>query len=84
MRAGVVEILEDGQTEGRGRFEFVALPRVGEEMALHTEAGTRMFQVVRVGHVPVNADPQTSAAETAFELEPDALVYVEAGRQNYP
>jgi hypothetical protein len=84
MRAGVVEIMEDGRTEGRGRFEFVALPRVGEEMAIHTETGTRMFQVVRVGHVPVNADPQTEASEMALEIEPDALVYVEAGWRDKP
>jgi hypothetical protein len=38
-----------------------------------------MFQVVRVGHVPVNADPQTEASEMALQIEPDALVYVEAG-----
>ena len=73
-----------GELKGAGASSSGALPRVGEEMALHTETGTRMFQVVRVGHVPVTADPQTETSEMALEIEPDALVYVEAGWRDKP
>lgn len=54
IEARVVEVLRDGDTQGRGNYEFLSIPSPGDRVILTAPAGDLdIMKVLYVEHSPV-------------------------------
>jgi hypothetical protein len=76
-RALVVEIMKSDQDKGRGTFDFVELPRLGDRVLLASPLGDlEVLEVLKVEHHPAMSEPDTEAAKWRAEQGPMVFLYV--------
>ncbi len=77
VQAEIVEHVGEEGIEHLGLFEFVALPRVGEQVEIVSTSGPRRFvEVVRVSYTAVGAEVGTNADDFLRNKGPSARVTV--------
>ena len=70
----VVELFGDGETKGRGDFEFQTTPSPNDRIVLDGPMDLETMRVVYVEHTPVKKPPEFREEEG---MEPFTMVYVE-------
>src|SRR5258708_4078447 len=71
-RAKVVELMKSDQQRGRGTFDFVELPRLGDRVLLGSPLGDlEILEVQIVEHFPAMSEPDTVVAKMRAEEGPE-------------